>query len=51
MISKLIAALGSTVVPAAFKDFMLLYNIRLEKQIEQLAEAKMSRELNDSRFL
>lgn len=51
MIYKLMAALGSTVVLTVFKDFMLLYNIHFEKQIEQLVEAKMPRELNDSRFL
>ena len=42
MISKVMGAIGTTVALAAFKDFMVLYNERLEQQIEELVEAKIA---------
>lgn len=42
MISKVMGAIGTTVALAAFKDFIVVYNARLEEQIEQIVEAKIA---------
>lgn len=42
MISKIMGAIGTTVALAAFKDFIVVYNARLEQQIEQIVDAKIA---------
>lgn len=42
MISKVMGAIGTTVALAAFKDFIVVYNARLEQQIEQIVETKLT---------